>query len=112
MTAGAVATGPIVDRRADFPVLQREFDGKPVVFLDSAATSQKPVQVIDAMSAYYRTSNSNVHRGVYALAREATDLFEGARERVAAFGGTLAAGPVPGGEFVVEARLPVVGEAR
>jgi cysteine desulfurase / selenocysteine lyase len=87
MTTGAVATGPLVDRRADFPVLRREFDGKPVVFLDSAATSQKPVQVIDAMSDYYRTSNSNVHRGVYALAREATDLFEGARERVAAFAG-------------------------
>jgi cysteine desulfurase/selenocysteine lyase len=85
---GAVTTRALVDVRADFPVLQREFDGKPVVFLDSAATSQKPVQVIDAMSAYYRTSNSNVHRGVYALAREATELFEGARERVAAFAGT------------------------
>jgi cysteine desulfurase / selenocysteine lyase len=85
---GAIATQPLANVRADFPVLQREFDGKPVVFLDSAATSQKPVQVIDAMTAYYRTSNSNVHRGVYALAREATDLFEGARERVAAFAGT------------------------
>jgi cysteine desulfurase / selenocysteine lyase len=85
---GAVATDALVDARADFPVLQREFDGKPVVFLDSAATSQKPVQVIEAMSAYYRNSNSNVHRGVYALAREATDLFEGARERVATFAGT------------------------
>jgi cysteine desulfurase / selenocysteine lyase len=85
---GAVATQPLVDVRADFPVLQRTFDGKPVVFLDSAATAQKPVQVIEAMSAYYRTSNSNVHRGVYALAREATDLFEGARQRIAAFAGT------------------------
>jgi cysteine desulfurase / selenocysteine lyase len=85
---GVIATQPLANVRADFPVLQREFDGKPVVFLDSAATSQKPVQVIDAMTAYYRTSNSNVHRGVYALAREATDLFEGARERVAAFAGT------------------------
>jgi cysteine desulfurase / selenocysteine lyase len=85
---GAVAAQPLADVRADFPVLRREFDGKAVVFLDSAATSQKPVQVIDAMSSYYRTSNSNVHRGVYALAREATDLFEGARERVAAFAGT------------------------
>jgi cysteine desulfurase / selenocysteine lyase len=88
VTVGLVATQPLADVRADFPVLRREFDGKAVVFLDSAATSQKPVQVIDAMSAYYRTSNSNVHRGVYALAREATDLFEGARERVAAFAGT------------------------
>jgi cysteine desulfurase/selenocysteine lyase len=88
VTVGAVAAQPLADVRADFPVLRREFDGKAVVFLDSAATSQKPVQVIDAMSAYYRTSNSNVHRGVYALAREATDLFEGARERVASFAGT------------------------
>jgi cysteine desulfurase / selenocysteine lyase len=87
VTTGAVATRQAADVRADFPVLRREFDGRPVVFLDSAATSQKPVQVIDAMTAYYRTSNSNVHRGVYALAREATDLFEGARERVAAFAG-------------------------
>ncbi|MDQ4047863.1 MAG: cysteine desulfurase, partial [Actinomycetota bacterium] len=60
--------------------------------LDSAATSQKPVQVIDAIDSYYRRSNANIHRGVYQLAQEATDLFEGARERVAAFvGGQTAA---------------------
>ncbi len=81
----SVAEQPQVDVRADFPVLEREFGGKSLVYLDSAATSQKPRAVIDAIDAYYRESNANIHRGVYALAREATDLFEGARERIAAF---------------------------
>ncbi|MFL5868385.1 MAG: cysteine desulfurase [Thermoleophilaceae bacterium] len=76
-----------VDIRADFPVLGREFDGKPLVYLDSAATSQKPRQVIAAVEDYYERSNANIHRGVYSLAREATELFENARERVAAFAG-------------------------
>ncbi len=73
--------------KADFPVLTREYDGNPLVYLDSAATSQKPAAVIDAMSDYYRNSNANVHRGVYGLAVEATELFEGARARIAAFAG-------------------------
>ena len=81
------AAKPLVDVRSDFPVLDREIDGKPLVYLDSAATSQKPRQVIEAIDRYYRTSNANIHRGVYALAREATEQFEGARERVAAFTG-------------------------
>jgi cysteine desulfurase/selenocysteine lyase len=72
-----------VNVRSDFPVLDRE----GLVYLDSAATSQKPRQVIEAIDSYYRHSNANIHRGVYSLAREATDLFEGARERVAAFTG-------------------------
>jgi cysteine desulfurase/selenocysteine lyase len=72
-----------VDVRADFPILGRE----GLVYLDSAATSQKPRQVIEAIDSYYRNSNANIHRGVYALAREATELFENARERVAAFAG-------------------------
>jgi cysteine desulfurase/selenocysteine lyase len=72
-----------VNVRSDFPVLDR--DG--LVYLDSAATSQKPRQVIEAISSYYSNSNANIHRGVYALAREATELFEGARERVASFAG-------------------------
>ncbi|MBA2793518.1 MAG: cysteine desulfurase [Thermoleophilaceae bacterium] len=81
-------TAPAVDVKADFPVLKREGpDGRPIAYLDSAATSQKPLAVIDAMSSYYRNSNANVHRGVYGLAQEATDLFEGARERVGAFVG-------------------------
>jgi cysteine desulfurase/selenocysteine lyase len=76
-----------VDLRADFPLLDRVFEGKRLVYLDSAATSQKPRQVIEAVERYYERSNANIHRGVYALAREATELFEGARERVAAFVG-------------------------
>jgi cysteine desulfurase/selenocysteine lyase len=68
---------------ADFPVLRREFDGRPVVYLDSAATSQTPQPVIDAMTAYYTETRASVHRGVYPLAVEATDLFEGARRRIA-----------------------------
>ncbi len=79
---------PALDVRADFPVLERlTRGGKPMVYLDSAATSQKPVAVIEAMNDYYRRSNANIHRGVYELAQEATDLYEGARERVAAFCG-------------------------
>jgi cysteine desulfurase/selenocysteine lyase len=83
----AIAAQPLVDRRADFPLLEREFDGKRLVYLDSAATSQKPRRVIEAVDRYYSQSNANIHRGVYALAREATDLFERARGRVAAFVG-------------------------
>ncbi len=71
-------------RPPEFPVLRREFDGRPVVYLDSAATSQTPQPVIDAMTRYYTESRASVHRGVYPLAVEATDLFEGARERIAA----------------------------
>ncbi len=73
--------------RGDFPILRREQGGRPIAYLDSAATSQKPRAVIDAMTSYYEHSNANIHRGVYGLAQEATDLFEGARERVARFCG-------------------------
>jgi cysteine desulfurase / selenocysteine lyase len=83
-----------VDVRADFPLLEREFEGNQIVYLDSASTSQKPRQVIEAIDSYYRRSNANIHRGVYALAREATDLYEGARERVAAFVGAEAAATI------------------
>ncbi len=71
--------------RADFPLLQREVNGRPIVYLDSAATTQKPVQVLDAMDDYYRTCNANVHRGAYSIAAEATERYEGARAKVAAF---------------------------
>ena len=71
--------------RSDFPILQRSFNGHPLVYLDSAATTQKPVQVIEAVEDYYRRYNANVHRGAYTLAAEATELYEGARERVASF---------------------------
>jgi cysteine desulfurase/selenocysteine lyase len=71
--------------RADFPILRRSFHGHPLAYLDSAATSQKPQSVIDAVSEYYQERNANVHRGVYALSEEATDAFERAREKVARF---------------------------
>ncbi len=71
--------------RADFPILQRQVHGKPLVFLDSAASSQKPLAVIEAMDHYYRTTHANVHRGIYQLSEEATDAYEKARARVARF---------------------------
>jgi cysteine desulfurase/selenocysteine lyase len=71
--------------RADFPILSRTVAGRSLVYLDSAATSQKPLQVLDTLDHYYRTSNANVHRGVHTLGNEATDVFEQARERVARF---------------------------
>ena len=71
--------------RKDFPVLSREFGGRPLVYLDSAATSQKPQSVIDAVSDFYSSHNANVHRGVYGLAEEATELYEGARSKLAGF---------------------------
>jgi cysteine desulfurase / selenocysteine lyase len=73
--------------RKDFPVLQRQVHGRPLVYLDSAATSQKPQSVIDAMSRFYEEHNSNVHRGVHALAEEATEAYEAARGKVARFVG-------------------------
>ena len=71
--------------RADFPILAREVYGKPLVYLDNAATTQKPRQVIDALVDYYETCNANVHRGVHALSQEATDRYEAARAKVARF---------------------------
>lgn len=71
--------------RADFPILQKEINGKPLIYFDNGATTQKPVQVINRISNYYLNDNSNVHRGVHALSQEATDLFEGAREYVRQF---------------------------
>jgi cysteine desulfurase / selenocysteine lyase len=71
--------------RADFPILDQEVNGKPLAYLDSAVTAQKPRQVLDAMTSFYETSYGNVHRGVYTLAERATEAFEGARERVARF---------------------------
>jgi len=88
---GPLTTQRMAAVRADFPLLAREQNGRRLVYLDSAATSQKPQSVIDAISDYYRHSNANIHRGVYSLAREATDLYENARARVAAFCGWDAA---------------------
>jgi len=71
--------------RRDFPVLAREVNGRPLCYLDNAASSQRPRAVIDSISRYYETSHANVHRGVHRLSQEATDLFEGARETLRRF---------------------------
>jgi len=96
MTTG-IAQSPITRRtgfetaldveriRKQFPILKRSFHGKPMVYLDNAATTQKPAAVIDADHKYYEEINANVHRGVYALSQEATDAYEGARQKIAAF---------------------------
>jgi cysteine desulfurase/selenocysteine lyase len=75
----------IRDIRAQFPILNQEVNGKPLVYLDSSATSQKPLQVIEAVNKYYREINSNVHRGVHTLGTRATDAYEGSREKVRKF---------------------------
>ncbi|GAB4570555.1 MAG: cysteine desulfurase [Anaerolineae bacterium] len=80
---------PVIDVqriREDFPILHQEMHpGVPLVYLDSTASSQKPRQVIDAMSRYYETTHANVHRGIYRLSEEATDAYEAARKKVQAF---------------------------
>jgi cysteine desulfurase / selenocysteine lyase len=84
----AVTTKPKLDARklrADFPIFEQLIHGKPLAYLDSAVTSQKPRQVIDKLSTFYETSYGNVHRGVYTLSERATAEFEGAREKVAQF---------------------------
>ena len=68
--------------RKDFPILNREVNGKPLVYFDNAATSQTPVQVIDTISDYYKNYNANIHRGVHALSQEATDAYEAARQKI------------------------------
>lgn len=71
--------------RADFPILNQEVNGKPLVYLDNAATSQKPLQVINALRDYYQQYNANVHRGAHTLSAKATDAYEGTRDKVAKF---------------------------
>ena len=71
--------------RKDFPILSREVHGRPLVYLDSAASSQRPQAVLDAMTTYYERHHANVHRGIYVLAEEATAMYEGARDTVATF---------------------------
>lgn len=87
----ATAAAPTIDDsklasiRSLFPVLERQVHGKPLVYLDNAATTQKPLAVIDCLDRYYRSYNSNIHRGVHTLSEEATAAYEGARERIARF---------------------------
>jgi len=71
--------------RRDFPVLQRKVHGKPLVYLDNAATSQKPKAVIDTLTRYYSEINSNIHRGIHQLSEEATSAYEDARAKVKSF---------------------------
>jgi cysteine desulfurase/selenocysteine lyase len=71
--------------RRDFPILNQQINGHPLVYLDNAASSQKPVQVIEAVDQYYRLDNANVHRGVHKLSQRATDAYEGARSKIRGF---------------------------
>jgi cysteine desulfurase/selenocysteine lyase len=84
-TAASAGSAPLDPRalQADFPILAERPHGKPLVYLDSAATSQKPLAVIEAMDRYYREYNANVHRGIYEISERATAAYEGAREQVA-----------------------------
>src|SRR3990172_7207828 len=95
MRVVSVTTAPALDAhrlRADFPIFEECFHGKPLAYLDSAASSQKPRQMLDAMRTFYETSDANVHRGVYELAERATEGLETAREE----GGALLNGPAAG----------------
>ena len=83
--SGARLPFDITRIRRDFPILKREIGGVPLVYLDNAATSQKPVQVIAELTRFYRDHNANIHRGVHTLSVESTDLYEGARARIGAF---------------------------
>src|SRR5690606_838880 len=86
-TQSTTAPGTFDARKVkqDFPILQQTIHGKPLTYLDSAASSQKPSVVIEALDAYYRASNANIHRGVYWLSERATALYDEAREKVARF---------------------------
>ena len=84
MTAKVIPLHPV---RTEFPLLAQEVNGHPLSYLDSAATAQKPQAVLDALRRYYEEDNANVHRGIYDLARRATEAYEGARETMAAFVG-------------------------
>ncbi len=82
LTQSQAPTLDVARRRQDFPILQREVHGHPLVYLDNAATSQKPWSVIEAERHYYAYYNANIHRGVHHLSQEATDAYEGARDKV------------------------------
>ena len=73
---------PVLSRAADFPILSRPVQGRRLVYLDNGATTQKPIQVIEAERQFYEQSNANIHRGVHWLSQHATDLYEQGRERV------------------------------
>lgn len=81
---GSAAVFDVERIRKDFPILQRKINGRPLVYFDNGATSQKPLQVIEAVEKYYSCQNSNIHRGVHTLSQEATDMYERSREAVRA----------------------------
>jgi cysteine desulfurase/selenocysteine lyase len=85
LVEGRRAPRSVEEIRRDFPILTRQVHGRPLVYLDSAASSQKPQTVIEAMNIYYRTYHANVHRGVYEISEQATEALERARTRVARF---------------------------
>jgi cysteine desulfurase/selenocysteine lyase len=91
MTLATLQTTPLVGKtladqvRADFPILDQQINGKPLIYLDNAATSQKPQAVLQALQNYYLQDNANVHRGAHTLSSRATDAYEGARDKIAAF---------------------------
>ena len=88
MTTKTLPSEPRVDfaaLRKEFPIFERKVHGKPLIYLDSTATTQKPLAVLQALDHYYRTYNANIHRGVYLIAEEATQAYEDAREKVARF---------------------------
>ncbi|MDR3322266.1 MAG: cysteine desulfurase [Synergistaceae bacterium] len=93
-----IGEAPLEKIRADFPILSERVHGRPLVWLDNAATTQRPRQVIDRISHYYKHENSNVHRGAHALASRSTDVYEAARSKVAGFIGA------PGAENIVFVR--------
>ena len=72
----------IQDIRTDFPILDRKINGKPLVYFDNGATSQKPKIVIDSIVEYYSSYNANIHRGVHTLSQEATNAYEQARQKI------------------------------
>src|SRR6186713_1954625 len=88
MTHTTTSSAPVFDVakvRADFPALAQQVHGRPLVYLDNAATTQKPRQVLDTLRHYYELDNANVHRGVHTLSERATEAYEGGREKVRAF---------------------------
>lgn len=85
------ATFDVANIRADFPLLDQQINGHPLAYLDSTATSQKPLVVLDAMDRYYRNINANVHRGIYQISEAATEAYEGARRTIGRFIGAKSA---------------------
>ena len=75
--------------KQDFPILKRKIEGKDLVYLDNAASSQKPTQVINTISSYYENINANVHRGIHTLSEEASEAYENARKNVSEFVGCV-----------------------